>query len=120
MSVHHLSNFRNQKNSHYNNSVKIVAFNRSELNTILQLYGQMVVSGRWRDYGISHLSTFAVFSVFRRTSEIPLYQIEKHPSMATKNSMYQVKSMDGKCLKRGNNLKQVLKVLNKNQLRLIS
>ncbi|MCY4445179.1 MAG: DUF2794 domain-containing protein [Rhodobacteraceae bacterium] len=120
MSVHNLAKFRNSKTHSNTTNVQIVSFNRSELNSILQLYGQMVANGIWRDYGISHLSTFAVFSVFRRTAEVPLYQIEKHPSLAGRDALYQVKSMNGKILKRGNNLKQVLKVLDKKRLSLIS
>ena len=57
-----------------------VAFDRRELDQILRLYGRMVAANEWRDYAIDHLADRAVFSVFRRTSETPLFQIVKDPS----------------------------------------
>lgn len=36
----------------------------------------MVAAGEWRDYGMSFLREVAVFSVFRRAAEHPLYRIE--------------------------------------------
>jgi hypothetical protein len=54
---------------------EVIAFQRTELNVILSLYGRMVAAGEWRDYGISSLREVAVFSVFRRTAENPLYRI---------------------------------------------
>ena len=59
-----------------------VSFDRHELSAILTLYGRMVAMGEWRDYGISNLRDLAVFAVFRRTAETPLYRIEKRPSCA--------------------------------------
>ena len=58
-------------------SSETVSFQRLELNIILSLYGRMVAAGEWRDYGISALRDVAIFSVFRRTAEHPLYRIEK-------------------------------------------
>jgi len=54
-----------------------VTFDRRELNRILSLYGRMVAAGEWRDYAIDFLKDRAVFSVFRRSSEVPIYRIEK-------------------------------------------
>lgn len=88
-----------------------VAFDRRELSVILGLYGRMVAAGEWRDYGISSLREYAVFSVFRRTAENPLYRIEKHPKMRNRQGMYSVVGMDGRILKRGADLKSVLRVL---------
>jgi len=48
-----------------------VTFNRFELSRILNLYGRMVTDGEWRDYAIDFLRDRAVFSVFRRASEVP-------------------------------------------------
>ncbi len=120
MSVHNLAEFRNFGTSKTETTPQFVAFNRLELNIILSLYGRMVAGGIWRDYGISHLSACAVFSVFRRTAEVPLYRIEKHPSLKGRDAMYQVKAVDGQILKRGNDLKRVIKVLDRKKLRLIS
>lgn len=88
-----------------------VAFDRSELSLILSVYGRMVAAGEWRDYGISNLREVAIFSVFRRTAENPLYRIEKRPKLRAKQGLYAVIGMDGRVLKRGQNLKSVLRVL---------
>ena len=74
----------------------------------------------WRDYGISHLETAAVFSVFRRTSEHPLYRIEKRPNLASKQGMYLVVGMDGRILRRGHDLKRVMRFFERKLLRLVS
>ncbi len=71
-----------------------VTFNRLELNRILNLYGRMVADGEWRDYAIDFLKDRAVFSVFRRASEMPIYRIEKDPRLARKQGMYSVISGD--------------------------
>lgn len=96
-----------------------VAFHRTELNVILSLYGRMVAAGEWRDYGISSLREVAVFSVFRRTAEMPLYRIEKRPKLRNKQGLYAVIGMDGQVLKRGHDLKAVLRVLERKLIRSI-
>ena len=93
--------------------VEQVAFERSELSLILGLYGRMVAAGEWRDYGISHLGDRAVFAIFRRTAETPLYRIEKNPKLAAKQGAYSVINQHGTILKRGHELNQVLKVFDK-------
>lgn len=94
-----------------------VAFHRTELSVILSLYGRMVAAGEWRDYGMSHLRDVAIFSVFRRTAEHPLYKIEKRPKLRLKQGQYAVIGMDGQILKRGNDLRQVLRVLERKLIR---
>ncbi len=79
----------------------------------------MVAAGEWRDYGISSLRDVAVFSVFRRTAENPLYRIEKRPKLQAKQGMYAVIGMDGQILKRGHDLKTVLRVLERKLIRAI-
>ena len=96
-----------------------VAFHRTELNVILSLYGRMVAAGEWRDYGISNLKDVAVFSVFRRTAEHPLYTIEKRPKLRNKQGLYSVVGMDGQILKRGHDLKTVLRVLERKLIRAV-
>ncbi len=88
-----------------------VAFNRQELMDILRLYGRMVAAGEWRDYAIDMLKEKAIFSVFRRSSEIPLYRIEKTPTNARRQGAYAVVAPGGFVLKRGNSLSTVLRVL---------
>lgn len=97
---------------------QLVAFSRPELTRILGLYGQFVATGDWRDYAIDHLKDAAVFSVFRRSSDAPLYRIEKRPSLARKQGAWAVISMTGVILKRGHDLGQVLKVFDKQRLKL--
>lgn len=96
-----------------------VAFDRRELSDILSIYGRMVAAGEWRDYGISCLSEMAVFSVFRRTSENPLYRIEKRPKLRNRQGQYSVVSIEGQILKRGHDLKSVLRVLERKLIRAI-
>ena len=88
-----------------------VAFDRSELNTILNVYGSKVASGEWRDYALDFGRESAVFSVFRRASEVPLYRIVKDPRLAKKQGLYSVVAQGGLILKRGQDLAQVLRVL---------
>ena len=88
-----------------------VCFDRQELGKILAVYGRMVALGEWRDYGISTLCDLAVFSIFRRTAEFPLYRIEKRPRLRGKQGIYSVVAMDGHILRRGHDLTQVLRVL---------
>ncbi len=97
--------------NHSTKPVEQVAFHRTELSVVLSLYGRMVAAGEWRDYGISCLREVAVFSVFRRTAEMPLYRIEKRPKLRLKQGMYSVVGPGGQVLKRGHDLKAVLRVL---------
>ncbi len=76
----------------------LVTFNRLELNRILNLYGRMVAAGEWRDYAIDFLRDRAVFSVFRRASEVPIYRIEKDPRLSRKQGAYSVISASGMIL----------------------
>jgi hypothetical protein len=90
-----------------------VTFNRRELNRILDLYGRKVAAGEWRDYAIDFLKDRAVFSVFRRASEVPLYRIEKDPKLAQRQGAYSVISASGHILRRGHELDRVLRAIDK-------
>jgi hypothetical protein len=90
-----------------------VTFDRRELDRILDLYGRMVAAGEWRDYAIDFLKDRAVFSIFRRASEMPIYRIEKDPRLARRQGAYSVVSVTGLILKRGHELERVLRVLDK-------
>lgn len=85
-----------------------VYFVRQELSQILNVYGRMVAAGHWRDYAIDHLSNHAMFSVFRRASEMPLYRIVKEPGLANQQGAWRILGMDGQVLKRGRQLDQLL------------
>nr|WP_111297645.1 DUF2794 domain-containing protein [Paracoccus saliphilus] len=96
-----------------------VVFDRKELALILSTYGRFVAAGEWRDYGMSFLREAAIFSVFRRAAEQPLYRIEKRPRLRSAQGAYAVIAMDGRILKRGHDLKQVLTVLERKLIRSI-
>ena len=114
MTLHlHSSNNKNER------APEQVAFHRTELSPILSLYGRMVAAGEWRDYGISCLREVAVFSVFRRTAEMPLYRIEKRPRMRLKQGMYAVVGPNGQVLRRGQDLATVLRVLERKLIRAV-
>ena len=97
--------------------VEQVSFDRRELGLILGLYGRMVAAGEWRDYGISCLRETAVFSIFRRTAEHPLYRVEKRPRLRGRQGIYSVVGMDGQILRRGHDLATVLRVLERKLIR---
>jgi hypothetical protein len=88
-----------------------VGFDRHELNTILNLYGRKVASGEWRDYAMDFLKDRALFSIYKRSSERPLYVIEKNPKLRNRQGQYMVTSQDGRVLKRGQEIDTVLRVL---------
>jgi Protein of unknown function (DUF2794) len=88
-----------------------VTFDRKELNTILNVYGQRVAEGEWRDYALDFGREQATFSIFRHSSEQPLYRVVKDPSLARKQGIYSVIAQGGLILKRGHDLSQVLRVL---------
>ena len=96
-----------------------VAFHRLELAPILSLYGRMVAAGEWRDYGVSCLCEVAVFSIFKRTAENPLYRIEKRPKLRSKQGMYALIGTQGQVLKRGHDLKSVLGMLERRLIRMV-
>lgn len=95
------------------NALPIVSFDRHELGEILRIYGRMVAAGEWRDYAIDTLKDRAVFSIFRRSSEMPLFRIEKNPKLARRQGAFSVHAAGGLVLKRGQDLAQVLKVFDK-------
>ncbi len=95
----------------FSGASQITRFDRVELMAILNLYGRMVAAGEWRDYAMDFLKEKAVFSVYRRASEYPLYRIEKSPKLARRQGAYSVVTTTGLILKRGHDLKRVLAVL---------
>ncbi len=96
-----------------------VFFDRRELDRILSLYGRMVALGEWRDYAIDGVHDAATFSVFRRSGEAPFYRIEKRPALARRQGQWSVINQSGHVLKRGHELEQVLKVLDRVRLKAV-
>ncbi|MEL6362510.1 MAG: DUF2794 domain-containing protein [Pseudomonadota bacterium] len=99
-------------------NLETTSFTRAELSRILALYGYFVAAGEWRDYAIDLMRERAVFSIFRRTSEAPLYRIEKRPALARKQGAWVVVAMSGAVLRRGHDLGQVLRVFDSKKLKL--
>ena len=97
-----------------------VFFERLELDRLFRFYGRMVAAGEWRDYALDALPGCALFSVYRRTSEAPLYQIEKRPENARKQGEYSVKAIDGRVLRRGADLARVLAVLEPKRMQVVA
>lgn len=91
----------------------LVAFDRHELREIFNLYGRRVAEGEWRDYAIDFRPDKAVFSIYRRSSEVPLYRVEKDPALARRQGAYAVVAATGLVLKRGPELARVLQALDK-------
>ena len=97
----------------------IVFFERRELTRLLSLYGRMVSAGEWRDYAIDGLSESAVFSVFKRSSEAPLYRVEKRPALARRQGAWAVIGQGGMILRRGHELEQVLRFFDKGRFKVV-
>ena len=98
----------------------VTRFDRGELNRILTVYGRMVAAGEWRDYALDFLEEVAVFSIFRRASEMPLFRVEKRPKLRGRQGQYCVIAAGGLVMKRGHELAQVLKVFDKKLLQALA
>jgi hypothetical protein len=101
-------------------TLRNIFFERVELDRLLRFYGRMVAAGEWRDYAMDALPDRALFSVYRRASEAPLYQIEKRPEDSRRQGAFSVKAMDGRVLRRGHDLARVLAVLEPKRMRLVA
>ena len=96
-----------------------VAFQRPELNRIMNVYGLLVRSGEARDYGIGMGKDRAIFAIYRRAAEQPTWRIEKVPALAQKQGEYAVYGSAGQVLKRGRELENVLRVFDKKKFQVI-
>ena len=108
---HHLA--RSARNARSGQHQSPVFFNRMELSQILQVYGRMVAKAEWRDYAIGEEKNACIFAIFHRTADRPLFRIYKEPRLAAKQGAYSVLSQNGRILKRGKTLAQVLKVFDR-------
>lgn len=93
--------------------VEVVSFNRHDIDALMQFYSKRVGTGEWRDYAMDMLKDRAIFSVFKRASEVPIYTVHKTPKLANKQGEWSLLNANGLVLKRGRDLRQVLKVLDK-------
>ena len=103
----------------FDKSDAVVSFDRKELGLIFNVYGKMVAHGEWRDYGISVLKEVSIFSIYKNYSECPIYMVQKRPMLAKKQGMYSIVAMDGRILKRGHDLSNVLRIFNQKSLRIV-
>ena len=101
-------------------SARTVFFERLELDRLFRFYGRMVAADEWRDYALDALPDCALFSVYRRASEAPLYQVEKRPENARKHGEYSVRAVDGRVLRRGHDLARVLAVLEPKRMQVVA
>jgi len=97
----------------------VVYLLRNELSLVLNVYGRMVAAGKWFDYAIDTQPNYAVFSVYRRASEMPLYQIIKEPALSSKQGMWRILSMNQQVVKRGKDLKILLRYFDNKLLKLV-
>ena len=97
----------------------VTAFDRLELQRILDLYGRMVAAGHWRDYGLSFETEVATFAAFRRAAERPEVRIEKRPLLRSKQGAFSLVSEHGAVLKRGHDLYGVLAPIERRLMRLV-
>lgn len=82
---------------------------RAELTKILDVYGKLVVAGQWHDYALDTLPDIAIFSIYRRASERPLYRVIKEPALDQKQGVWRITNTEGRILKRGKKLEQLLR-----------
>ncbi|MBT4770702.1 MAG: DUF2794 domain-containing protein [Rhodospirillaceae bacterium] len=66
----------------------IVSFSRQELSALMAIYATRVAQGEWRDYSITLNSRMAVFSIFRHSSDQPLYTFAKMLGLANRPNKY--------------------------------
>jgi hypothetical protein len=114
-----LGSYPQAHEAQFSMSGRKVFFERLELDRLLRFYGRMVAAGEWRDYALDALPDRALFSVYRRTSEAPLYQIEKRPEDARRQGAYSVRAVDGRILRRGHDLARVIAVLEPRRMQVI-
>ncbi|MDB5439490.1 MAG: hypothetical protein JWM33_1917 [Caulobacteraceae bacterium] len=97
----------------------MVFFERRELDRLLRLYGRMVAAGEWRDYAMGALADCAVFSVFRRSGDSPLYRIEKRPALAKRQGAFAIVGPGGVIIRRGHELETVLRFFDKGRFSVV-
>ena len=106
-----LADFRHTKG-------RYVCFSRPELNLLLSLYSRRVIGGEWKDYAIDHGDGMSAFSIFRDSSDRPVFTVFKFADAGRKKDRY-VLGSGGNTLKRGRTLAEVLLVFER-ELELVS
>ncbi|MAT34019.1 MAG: hypothetical protein CMK06_02560 [Ponticaulis sp.] len=96
-----------------------VYFERLEMDAIMDVYGRMVAAGEWRDYALNMHKDRAIFSIFKRAAEMPIYRIEKQPALARKQGAWSIISPEGVILKRGHNVQNLLAFFDRRKFRIV-
>ena len=105
-----------------NNQIKkkLEFFNKQELQIILNLYAQMVSSGKWKDYGLNISQKEISFNVYKKSAEFPIYKISKNLKPKNKDEKYFVRDANGKLLKASNSLENLIKNIKWKKLKLVN
>ena len=103
-----------------NNKKRVIFFNRTELQTILNLYATMVSGGEWKDYGLSISKREVSFNVYHRTAEFPIYKITKNLKPKNKNEKYLIKNTKNETIKSSENLQSLIKKIIWKKLKLVN
>ena len=96
-----------------------IAFHKTEMQPILDVYGRLVMAGEARDYAIGMHKDHAIFAIFRRHAENPTWRIEKQPHLANQQGQYVVYGQAGQVLRRGRELQQVLRVFDRKRFTVV-
>ena len=88
---------------------KEIFFNKKELKLILNLYGEMVSSGDWKDYGLTISKKEISFNVYKRSSEYPAYKITKNLKPKNKSEKYLIKNSQNIIINHSENLQNLIK-----------
>ena len=99
---------------------KEIFFNKKELKLILNLYGEMVSSGDWKDYGLTISKKEISFNVYHRTSDFPVYKITKNLKPKISNEKYIIKSAQNNIIKTSNSLEFLIDKIMWKKLKLVN
>ena len=94
----------------YQRQGRRVFFNRDELNLLLGVYSRKVAVGAWRDYAIDHRSHMAVFSIYRRSQERPVFAVTKVMLRGEKAASY-VLQADSRQIRSTRSLMDIVRLL---------
>ena len=102
------------------NNKKVVFFNRTELQLILNLYTTMVSRGEWKDYGLNISKREVSFNVYHRTAEFPIYKITKNLKPKNENEKYLVKNSRNETINNFENLESLIRKITWKKLKLVN
>ena len=90
------------------NKKRDIFFNKTELQSILNLYAEMVSGGEGKDYALSISKKEVSFNVYHRTSEYPAYKITKNLKPKNENEKYLIKDATNKIIRNSGNLQKLI------------